>query len=164
MSLEAAISYARKKRKGPIIRGELTEEIKKWITELGQEYKPAALPSDVSRGDVGECFDVAFINVFFSTKYQYVEGMAFSGTEWVYHAWLTDGIHAYDPTWAVIGGMGMEDPKNPLRYIGIPLPAGFVSFFTQKTGYSGVLGNRARYPTAVDKILEYRKKELEASK
>lgn len=154
MKLEAAFRYAIGKRKGPLIPGGITPEIRSWIDELGKEYKPANLPDDIERGPAGYCFDACTMNLLISNKYQYVEGMAFSGEGWYYHAWLTDGVHAYDPTWQIIGKGGMEHPLNPLRYIGFVIPTGFLMFFNFKTQQAGVLGNRARYPQAVDKMLD----------
>lgn len=159
-SINTALRYAMGKRKDPIIPGEITPAIEAWVKELGQEYKSANLPADIERGPTGTCFDTCTMNILMSNKYQYCEGMTFNGVQWFYHAWLTDGIHAYDPTWQIIGKGGFDNPNNPLRYIGFVIPTGFLMFFNFKTQYAGVLGNRARYPQAVDAMLAYKRKEL----
>lgn len=146
--------------KDPIIKGELTNEIQKMVERYGQEYTPALLPKDIERGPLGKCFDTCLVNIVFNPKYQYVEGMAedahHPGT-WLYHSWLTDGVHAFDPTWTVIDNPSGEERVMPIRYVGIPMPGAFVMYFNQETQYAGVLGNRAKHPKAVDKMLKYRR-------
>lgn len=162
--LEDILQTAAEIRKDfPSIKGELTPEIRGFIDELGQEYEPALLPPDIDRGPLGSCFDTCHINIMFNAKYQYVEGMATDADtgEFLYHSWLTDGDHSFDPTWkATDNRTGKEAAPAMIRYIGIPIPGAFVTYFVQHTGYAGVLGNRHRYSPAVDKMLEYRRRQL----
>jgi len=82
-------------------------------------------------------------------KYQYVEGVAKvihpkKKLDWILHAWLTDGVHAYDPTWLAEA----EDQEHPMPayYVGIAMPIRSVMEFVSATGYKSVLANYYRNP------------------
>jgi hypothetical protein len=90
-------------------------------------------------------------------KYQYVEGIASDPTNhsWILHAWLTDGIHAFDPTWSYY------DEKNerrvnlqlPSAYVGIIMPINKVVDFMRATTYQGVIPNRHRAPLLAKELI-----------
>ena len=125
------------------------------IAIKGKEYKPAPLAEDIEDGPTGLCFDWCALQAaksrrFQNGKYRYVEGMATDPDTgaWILHAWLTDGEHAFDPTWPVIDSKGqvVRNVAPPCRYIGIELDIRAVHKFMKKTGYQGVLANRWRWP------------------
>lgn len=131
-------------------------KIKKAIMRYGKTYQAAECPDDIERGEPGKCFDWCMVQAINSQgKYRYVEGFtseAHSG-KMVLHAWLTDGVHAFDPTW------GIEDKDTghvfamDLRYIGVEMDLKYVMQFVKATGYQGLLGNRWRAPAYVDEVL-----------
>jgi hypothetical protein len=115
------------------------------IQKFGKEYKPALLPPDLRRGRVGWCFDDSIIQLTdekLRQKYRYVEGIARSTPDepLTLHAWLTDGIHAYDPTWWAFG-LQNEPRVVPGFYLGIEMPALDVMRFMSATTYQGVISN-----------------------
>lgn len=149
--------------KHPFIKGVLTDDMRQWVQILGQDYKAALLPSDIARGPIGKCFDSALFNTVWTSKYQYVEGIATTpGTdEWVYHAWLSDRWNrAFDPTWSATDTKTGKQRRLPVKYRGLPIPNAFVMMFVSKTEYAGVLGNYDQWPDAVNKMLYQRAAEL----
>lgn len=118
------------------------------IQKFGKEYIPALLPADLKRGRVGWCFDDSIIQLTdprLRQKYRYVEGLARSTPDepLVLHAWLTDGVHAFDPTWWAFG-IFKEPRVVPGYYVGIEMPAMDVMRFMSATTYQGVIGNGYR--------------------
>ncbi len=138
---------------------DLSITTEKIIEDYGREYKAALLPDDIERGAPGICFDWCALQAVKNRKYGYVEGVALDpdlikeGKErWILHAWLTDGEHAFDPTWMATDDDGKQQPL-PSVYIGIAMPILAVATFMRLTGYQGVLANRWRLPDMVDDIL-----------
>lgn len=136
------------------------EKIRKLLLKRGKQYKPALLPADIQRGPIGKCFDWCAVQCAMNfPKYQYIEGIALDPDEyrkgkqkWILHAWLSDGEHAFDPTWAADDD-GVEQPV-PTVYIGLSLPFLKVRDFMSRTGYQGVLANSWRAPEFVNKMLK----------
>ena len=138
---------------------DLDIDTERLVEEYGRQYKAAILPDDIERGTPGICFDWCALQASKNRKYTYVEGVALDpdlarqGKErWILHAWLTDGEHAFDPTWQAIDKDGKQHPL-PSIYIGIPMAIQAVFTFMRMTGYQGVLANRFRLPALVDDIL-----------
>lgn len=118
------------------------------IQKFGKEYEPAELPPDLRPGRLGWCFDdciVQLTNRDLQAKYRYVEGLARATKSdfLVLHAWLTDGVHAFDPTWSVHHNLtGRISHYNPSAYYcGIEMPALDVMRFMSATEYQCVIGN-----------------------
>jgi hypothetical protein len=133
------------------------------IDQYGKEYLAAPLPDDIQLGRPGDCFDwSAFQAAKHKGKYQYVEGIASEPGHpnvWVSHAWLSDGIHAFDPTWQAFR---MHHGRKkyyavPSRYVGVEIPIGFVRDFVRRTGYKAVIFNRWRAPELVQEMLDRKK-------
>lgn len=118
------------------------------IQKFGKEYKPAELPPDLRPGRLGWCFDDCIIQLIdrkLMAKYRYVEGIARAHEIETFklHAWLTDGEHAFDPTWLVEDNLtGKTSHLNPYgTYIGIEMPTMDVLRFMQDTEYQGIIAN-----------------------
>lgn len=119
----------------------------KLIITRGKTYKPALLPLNIERGKLSECFDWCALQAMKHPEYSYVEGLASNPEDpenYILHAWLTDGVHAYDPTWQAT--KGIDEKPVPSHYIGIEMPTLKVLMFMQATGYQGVIANRWRAP------------------
>lgn len=129
------------------------------IERLGQEYHAALLPSDLKRWPVGSCYDASAIQAVMNRKYTYVEGIAQTTNGWVCHAWLTDGLHAFDPTWYAYKEKDTEVPY-PGRYFGIPIDLADLGEFMSATGYQGIFPNSWRAPEIAKRIIVKREKEL----
>lgn len=146
--------------------GTVTVTTKKLVRQYGKEYTSAVLPADIKRGPPTKCFDwCALQAALFSKnrkdgKYRYVEGFAADPEtgHWILHAWLTDGEHAFDPTWLAFYDSDNKEAPLPTYYYGIEIPITSVWRFMKKTGYQSLLGNRWRDPELVDTILERTKK------
>jgi len=114
------------------------------VKEHGKSYVPAVLPKDIPRGQVGDCFDHCLLQVStIAADYWYVEGLAkpHDSDRWILHAWITDGKHAFDPTWlAMENDSGKEIPMKA-EYKGIAMHTIDVIRFVRATGYKSVLGN-----------------------
>src|ERR1035441_9495717 len=101
-----------------IEKADISPTMIKLLLTYGREYKLTHLPREVPRGPLGECFkncaDVAILSdmfnedgspaLLYSKPYRYVEGIALElkqgkNPKMVYHAWLTDGKRAIDPTY-----------------------------------------------------------------
>jgi hypothetical protein len=140
------------------MKAELDTATKQLVKRFGRDYQPTLLPADIERGPVGMCFDWNALQAArLYPKYQYVEGIAThpeEPTQWVLHAWLTDGTHAFDPTWDVIDNTTGKHRPVPSRYIGIVMPIRAVATFMRVTGYQGVLANRWRLPDMVEDMLK----------
>ncbi len=114
---------------------------------MGKNYKPAVLPADIIRGRRGNCYDHCIIQAAWlkDPEYRYVEGVAmdpFTKT-WILHAWLTDGVHAFDPTWIATAGTEGDHKEIPVPtvYIGIEMKVIDVARFIKKTKHKAVLAN-----------------------
>lgn len=140
-----------------IMKAKLSLEQYELITKLGKSYKPALLPKDIKRFPIGKCFDGCAIQALYNRKYRYVEGICKPSHEdrWFLHAWLTDGIHAFDPTWAAIDEDGVHHPI-PAEYIGIEMDIVDVARFMKETEYQGVIANRWRNEELAAAALESR--------
>lgn len=125
------------------------------VLREGRTYKPAALPPDLKRGRLGDCFDSALIQAVSSRdKYTYVEGIAEHPEQpgqWIVHAWLTDGEHAFDPTWYI--RLGATELPLDTRYVGIPMRNRDVAEFVTTTEYKSILANGYRNQKLADKAL-----------
>lgn len=131
------------------------EEIHNLVLTNGKRYVSALLPSDLKRMPVGHCFDnCALLCLLSKGKYKYAEGLAMNPItkEWMPHAWLTDGIHAFDPTWQAFDDNNVEYPF-PGNYTGIEMPIEEVCNFMTRTKYAGVLMNAWRFPELAGKII-----------
>lgn len=117
-------------------------------------YKPATLPEDIERGKLGDCFDHCLLQAAKNEKYTYVEGYVFSPLrqEWIYHAWLTDGEHAFDPTWRATNAAGEDVVLFMMKYIGVPMDTKKTARFVSGTGYKAVFKNYWRDPHLANKI------------
>ncbi len=123
----------------------LTSRILNFIETNGKEYKPAVCPDFINRGPVGECFEYSLAASYIHKQFRYVEGIALTPDtrEWVLHAWVTDGEHAYDPTWRAFDKENNEVPI-PTIYIGVELDTDLAMEFFVYTGYKGVFANYKR--------------------
>lgn len=126
------------------------------VTKRGKHYKPALLPAGIKRGRPGDCFDWCMIQAMQHPEYRYVEGLAQDPDDlenFVYHAWLTDGKHAFDPTWMAIDNNGKER-EMPIMYLGIELDMMEVAKFVSATEYKAVLANHWRAPELSKPMIE----------
>lgn len=127
----------------------------------GKQYEPALLPKGIERGEVGKCFDTCIMRAL-TSELRYVEGVAmcYAGKDrldklkgtWILHAWLTDGVHAYDPTWHALDPKGEEVPM-PAVYVGVEMDPEAVAKFMAKTEYAGVFANEKRNPALAEKAI-----------
>lgn len=116
----------------------------------GKVYKPGIAPEPIQRGPIGTCFDTSIINAM-RGPYRYVEGLAkLSGGPWILHAWITDGVHAYDPTW-LADKDGIDHPV-PAIYFGKEMDHRAVAEFMLSTKYCGVFANAWRDPRTAQAI------------
>jgi len=129
------------------------DKIIEYVELHGFPHKPANLPAKMIRGRVGDCFDCSIINALKNPDLKYVEGIARSVQtgEWIYHAWLTNGRDAFDPTWKLV--LNGEDHPVPTEYIGITMETNDVAEFMLATEYKAVLENGWRNPDVANKIL-----------
>lgn len=132
----------------------IEEEIKEYVLIHGREYIAAVRPDDIPRMPLHTCFDSSAILAHKNRKYRYVEGFAYTPHLGVLapHAWLTDGIYAFDPTWGAVKN-GKEIAIPFAKYIGIELDIDMVLEFMKKTQYQSVLMNNWRAPELAKKIL-----------
>jgi len=127
---------------------QVRQELQDYILKNGRDYTPAPLPPGMVRGKVGDCFDHCTI-LALGRKWRYVEGLALDPRDretWILHAWLTDGEHAFDPTW-MADVLGKEIPV-PTIYFGIEMDIEHVAEFMISTRYKSVLDNAWRDPIA----------------
>lgn len=125
---------------------QVPQEIQDWILQHGKRYNPVGLPKWATSGAVGDCFDVSILNAMQHKQMniKYVEGFARNPLtgKWIYHAWISFGNFAYDPTWVrIIDG---EKYAVKTEYIGIEMDTHSVAEFMMETGYKGVLANAWR--------------------
>lgn len=128
------------------------KEIKKIIARRGKMYEPALLPKNLKRGRVGECFDTCTVLAYKNPAFRYVEGIARVSKKWIHHAWLTDGVKAYDPTWISFDNEGKE-VAIPGEYIGIEMNVRDVGAFMMKTGYCSIFANGHKNHILANKAL-----------
>lgn len=143
------------------IKRDPTREEIRLVKQHGKQYRPAILPADIKRGPLGWCFDWSMIEcIRLHEKYRYVEGLAKGpGDDWILHAWLTDGTHAYDATWLAYKNSTGEEMVPPVKYIGIEMPLLAVMLFVKKTEYQGVIFNRDKDPGTLARILARQRNE-----
>lgn len=125
------------------VKRDATAEEVALIQLHGKSYKAAPVPPDIELGPLGWCYDWSMIQcATLEEKYRYVEGIALDPqtSKWELHAWLTDGTHAFDATWAVLKRGNRTYLKT--KYIGIEMPIFDVLRFVRKTEYQGVIPNR----------------------
>ena len=72
--------------------------------------------------------------------------------DWILHAWITDGINAYDPTWRALDSAG-KDVLLPVDYHGVIIDIIDVAQFIQTTEHKSVLANFHLSPTLAKKAL-----------
>lgn len=142
-----------------IKRDPSVEEIE-LVFQHGKKYQSALLPPDIQTGPVGMCFDWSMLECMrLKERYRYVEGLAKDPEDkkWELHAWLTDGIHAFDATWH--GRRPLKPGTHPkTKYIGIEMPLLSVILFVKATQYQGVIPNREKYPYTLQQILSDKEK------
>lgn len=121
------------------------------VLEQGKQYKPAICPPEIRRFPIGKCFDASIVNAL-DRKYRYVEGFAYSRKHGAYvlHAWVTDGMNAFDPTWHATDPENKEVPV-PTHYIGIEMAVEKVGKFMIATEYAGVIANYFRNPQLAER-------------
>jgi hypothetical protein len=76
-----------------------------FLLRHGKWYKAVEYPREMWEGCLGHCYGNAMIVATSEPRYRYVEGYACpieTGLP-VHHAWVTDGTHAFDPTWGPHG-------------------------------------------------------------
>lgn len=144
----------------------LEETVVNVLYDVSRQFKPAVLPSDIDRGRLGDCFDHCLIQALKSDKYDYVEGFATDPNnpegDMLLHAWLTDGVHAFDPTWIATDDNGIERPF-PSIYMGLVIDKKIVARWVMQTKYKCFLANRDLNPHSwdiiMDGVLEYNRKQ-----
>lgn len=124
----------------------------------GKKYVPAQCPKDLIRGKIGNCFDHTLLMALDHPHYKYVEGIAKRPTtgDWVLHAWLTDGVHAFDTTWGMLFKDGTWLPIPTVEYIGIEIDARAMADFLLATQYKSVLHNGWRDEVRSEKLLGFK--------
>ena len=134
----------------------------KFVHEKGRRFYPAKLPSDIERGQTGDCFDHCLVVAAKSFgKYRYCEGKAFINGKWIHHAWLTDAEsaragfvqYAYDPTWKAFKDNG-EEVAVPAHYIGAALDLNTVIDFVVKTEFKSPFANFKKNPELAQKVYD----------
>ena len=132
------------------MKAKLTMQQYEMITSLGKKYIPELCPENVRKFDVGKCFDASMWNAIYHPEYKYVEGIVLihGQLRWRLHAWLTDGVYAYDPTWKADNNG--KDVPIPAEYIGIEMDTKDAAKFMRATGYQGVIANAWRDPALAE--------------
>lgn len=133
---------------------EITPEIRSLLDRGTKVYISAPLPDDIEFGPLGNCFDWCAVQAALQfPKYRYVEGLARvqGEQEWTLHAWLSDGIHAFDPTWYTLFKGLHSRVAPPVKYLGVELDFISVARFIKRTGYQSVLCNYWRNPKLADR-------------
>lgn len=134
----------------------LNKRLARYIEREGKSYQAALLPEGVERGPLGYCYDWCLALAMRHPEYRYVEGIAEDPEHpgrWILHAWLTDGKHAFDPTWQATNNAG-EDRILPVEYIGIEMRADQVLKFILKVGNVGVLAGREENRSLYEEIID----------
>lgn len=135
---------------------QVSRQAQEYIEKRGKHYRPMTCPDYVERGKVGDCFDVCMLNAAKYPQLRYVEGIAahpFRENVWIYHAWLTDGEYAFDPTW----GMEYKDGSRVLpvltTYYGIELDTATMARFMRATEYKAIMANGWRNREIADLLI-----------
>lgn len=134
----------------------VSRSLQEYIEKHGKQYRPMTCPDYVMRGEVGQCFDVSMLNAAAFQHLRYVEGIAahpFEENVWIYHAWLTDGKYAFDPTWGMQHKDGGTVRPVLTTYIGIELDMRKVAWFVQATKYKAVMANGWRNREIADRLI-----------
>lgn len=136
------------------IETELLDRQIQYFIEHGKQYTPAICPRTIHRGRPGDCFDTSIKNAaMVDRSLRYVEGIALNTKSkcWIYHAWVSDGEHAYDPTWRTY--KGLEEIPMIAIYIGIEMNTDAVMEFMLETEYKALFDNGWRNPELFRKAL-----------
>lgn len=149
------------KRKRLIKPAQIDDYLRDLILRHGKSYRPQVLPPDLVRMNMNQCFDNCLAQTFLSDKYGYVEGIATvmkpDGTiEATAHAWITDGVNAFDPTW--LAERGADEVPMPATYVGVELDALAVAGYVMATGQAGVIANRTLKPGLYEYVLKQSRK------
>lgn len=132
--------------------------IKKIIRKKGNRFQALAVPKDIRKGKLRDCFDHCLIEALRSNgKYRYCEGLVYVKGQWIHHAWLTDatGLYAFDPIWKVVDDQtGAELPFFFGDYVGVILDLALVVEFVQKTQYKSPLANHDKDSELAQKIYD----------
>ena len=131
----------------------MDKKLEKIILEKGKNYIPKLAPKNIKRGKVGDCFDTSIIAAL-KHNLKYVEGMARNPHtgEWILHAWVSDGVHAFDLTWYAENAYG-EMFAVQTEYVGVEMDTMLVCDFMKATGYKSVFNNAWRDQERANKIL-----------
>lgn len=125
-------------------------KIKFYVFEHGKQYVPKVLKNFPPQ-KFARCFDNCIL-LAMRSNLRYVEGVArYNNGPWIYHAWLTDGENAFDPTWHAYD-KDQNEVELPVTYIGIEMDTRLVVEFMKKTEYQGVLLNQWRAPAIARKL------------
>ena len=138
-------------------KDKIEEEMFEVVMIHGKQFKPAILPSEIKRGKMGDCFDVCILNAMNNKKYKYVEGFVRNPKDkdhWIMHAWLTDGEHAFDPTWIALDKRDKKEIPIPTIYVGIEMNTMKVAEFLLEVKYKSVLANGWRNRKLASEILK----------
>lgn len=117
------------------------EAAKPYVAAYGQEFRAAALPDNVRKGPMGECYRNATLLVMQRNDLDYAEGYAqnakIPGLTYQ-HAWaVTKDGTVVDPTWS-------EDSANN-KYFGVRYDRASYLAHAVRTKFYGVLGNDMKY-------------------
>ncbi len=125
------------------------------IERYAKEYKAALLPDGLKYGEPGDCFDYCTLLVLNNPEYTYVEGVASDPKtgNWLVHSWITDGVHAFDPTWRTTKNDTGEYVVMPSKYYGIPFKRMDLFEFIAKTKMKSVLHNRGLAPELFQRMI-----------
>lgn len=137
---------------------QVNREVQEYIEKHGKFYRPMTCPDYVMRGKVGDCFDVCMLNAAKFRHLRYVEGIAahpFQENVWIYHAWLTDGEHAFDPTWGLQHKDGGQVRPVLTIYHGIELDTRKMAEFMRATDYKAVMANGWRNTRIADQLIPH---------
>lgn len=117
--------------------------VENYVAAYGQEFKTQALPADVERGQLGECYKNATLLVVGRDDLTYAEGWAMKdpGGLAVMHAWAVDkNDKVIDPT--------IPDPEN-WHYFGVRYNRERYLGQIIKAKFYGVLGSHDKNVPAV---------------
>jgi hypothetical protein len=140
-------------KSNPSEPAELDDYIREWAGK-GKVYLPAGrLPDDLEYGQPGECFATCLLAAIASNgKYRYCEGVGIFMDEAYVHAWLTDGLFAYDLTWRI----ELEDRPIAVSagYKGHELDLEACRRFVMSSRRGGIVPNRELRPRLYKNVLK----------
>lgn len=142
-------------------RSEVNATILKFLLKYGKEYTLAPLPTDIPKSKRGYCYERCMALAIKNKKYTYVEGIGIDkspeyegSNEYLMHAWLTDGVHAYDPTWARRNGKELYYAPVS-KYFGIEIPTKYIDSFLDESQPFGALSFLLDKKYARDTYMEF---------